>query len=1071
MKVARHVLPIFAVAVLAVLTGCPNGNVPSNPVTGMTVRLGANVVGPGEILFIEEGRELNLTVALEPAGITGVVTWSPADSENLGIETSNNGANATLEGLEPANEAIVVTVSAGNSDNSAPVTQTFYVMVVPEGEIPILGISIVGVPNGGSVAIFDGEERTLRVTLSPLGVSGTLSVTPSGSAFVDIDVTGDTVTLTGAGAGGPLELTVSATNDNTVTPVSTSFALTVMELPPPPTEWFQRRHNNFEGSIIYGVVYGGPAGGPSGFFAGADAGRIGVSDNSMVWTGLDTGLTPNIRGIAYGNGRIVAGLQSLPSLAVSADGGATWTHPSTTVSGFLSMGSDGGQVFVGGGFSGHIGFSENGGVTWWTGGNVNLGIGDNNVRGVAIGNGIVVAVGDGTYAQAFSENNGRTWTAGTRAQGTTANLQDVAFGRGRFVAVGNDGQIAWSIDGRVWTAAENTGGLTGQIWAVAYGNGYFVAGGAGGRIAWSTDGSNWVAAESPLTTQIWGLGWGGDKWVAVGAGGAIAFSGGLDTVENPIMAMEVVNADTGAAIPEGTSFRLREGVEMNLTATIDSDEIVADGDRITGTVTWISSDNNAVTITETPGTYGTGAVLTATARGSAYVTVSAQNDFNVEPVLLTFEITVLGDEDPFPVESIILRDGNLTVSDGGRLTLDLNQTRTFYVELYPTGVEGDITWSAGNADVSVVPGDDGAYGTITGLTAGGYLEITVTAENVETPELVTLTFTVNVIIAPSAWSSSESGADIFGALGHDGQSVTGVAFGNGVWVAGGAAAPEAGLISAAPAGSARMAWSIDGRNWTRSENDGIVVCTSIRSVNFIRSLGESGLFIAGGSTGRLYTSADGRTWTAMNDNQQIPGLGVGIVSSMTYANGMLFSTNTGNPRASFSDDGGATWTGVIPAADGGLGLWDGTYGNGVWVAVGNPGIIRHSTNLTDWTLATHPAAGVNLQGVAYGNGRFVAVGLGGNIVWSYDGADWTAATSGTSANLNAIVFANGYFVAVGDSNNIRVSADGVNWTAGTTPGANNAINPNLRDVAFGDNLWVTGGRGANLRFSDVAPAP
>ena len=1067
MKVMKYILPFLTVAMLAVLTGCPDADPPRHPVTGMTVRLGANIVQPNEELFIEEGGRLNLTVALEPAAITGTITWSPTDNANLGIETSNEGANAALEGLAPADEPIAVTVSARNNDNTSPVTLTFYVRVVPEGAIPILGISIVGVPDGGALSIFDGEERTLRLALMPFGVRGTVSVTPSGSAFLDTDSADGTVTLTGTGVGGPLNITVSATNDNTVTPVSTSFSLTVLELPPPPAQWFQRRHNNFDGAQIRALAFDETSG---RFFGGSDDGRVGVSDNSMVWTGITTGFSPHVRGFAYGNGRIVAALQSLPSLAVSPDGGTTWTHPSTVITGFLAMGSDGGNLFVAGGFSGQIGFSENGGVTWWQGEMAPLA----NVRGIAIGDGIVVAVGDpvagsNPIGMAFSENNGRTWTAGTHSAGTTGNIMEVAFGRGRFVATGDGGHVSWSADGRNWVPAENTGGLSGSIRGLTYGNGYFIAGGSGGSIAWSTDGSNWTEAVTPsgVSTVIEAIAWGGDKWVAVGTNGVIFFSGGLDTVENPIMAMEVVNADTNVTITEGTSFRLREGSAMNLAVTIDSDEIVADGGRITGTVTWVS-DSNAVTITQTPGTYGTEAVITAAVRGNAYITISAQNDYNAEPVYLTFDITVLGDEDPFPVESITLRDGTVTIVDGGSLTLDLAQARTFSVELYPTGVEGDITWSAGNAAVSVVPGEYGMSGTITGLTAGGSLAVTVTAENIETPEPVTMTFTVNVIMAPVAWNPSVSGADIFGAIGGDGQSATGVAFGNGVWVAGGS--NFNGLIGSAAAGDARLAWSIDGRNWTRAANDTIVVCPAIRSVNFIRELGESGLFIAGGSTGRLFTSADGQTWTAMNDNQQIPGLGVGVVSSMTYANGRLFSTNTGAPRASFSDDGGVTWTGVIPAADGGAGLWDSAYGNGVWVAVGNPGIIRHSTNLTDWTLATHPA-NVNLQGVAFGNGRFVVVGFGGNIVWSYDAVTWTSTPSGVTANLNGLTFANGYFVAVGDSNTIRISADGVNWTAGTTPGANNAINPNLRDVAFGNNLWVVGGRGANLRFSDVTPAP
>lgn len=64
------------------------------------------------------------------------------------------------------------------------------------------------------------------------------------------------------------------------------------------------------------------------------------------------------------------------------------------------------------------------------------------------------------------------WTPATQT-GTTANLFDVAFGNGLFVAVGNAGTIVTSPDGDIWTA--RTSGINPGFASIAFGNGAFVA--------------------------------------------------------------------------------------------------------------------------------------------------------------------------------------------------------------------------------------------------------------------------------------------------------------------------------------------------------------------------------------------------------------------------------------------------------------------------------------------------------------------------------------------------------------------------------------------------------------------
>jgi hypothetical protein len=54
-----------------------------------------------------------------------------------------------------------------------------------------------------------------------------------------------------------------------------------------------------------------------------------------------------------------------------------------------------------------------------------------------------------------------------------------------------------------------------------------------------------------------------------------------------------------------------------------------------------------------------------------------------------------------------------------------------------------------------------------------------------------------------------------------------------------------------------------------------------------------------------------------------------------------------------------------------------------------------------WTARTSGTSNWLLFGVTYGNGLFVAVGDGGTILTSPDGVSWTARTSGTSNWLTA----------------------------------------------------------------------
>lgn len=127
-----------------------------------------------------------------------------------------------------------------------------------------------------------------------------------------------------------------------------------------------------------------------------------------------------------------------------------------------------------------------------------------------------------------------------------------------------------------------------------------------------------------------------------------------------------------------------------------------------------------------------------------------------------------------------------------------------------------------------------------------------------------------------------------------------------------------------------------------------------------------------------------------------------------------------------------------------------TYGNGMFVAVGDNGTILSSNDGVVWTSRISGTT-VQLNGVTYGNGIFVAVGLPEIILTSSDGMNWTTRRTGTTYGLNAATYGNGMFVAVGSSETILTSSDALNWT--------------LRHSGTGGFEGVTYGNGSYIALS------
>jgi len=347
--------------------------------------------------------------------------------------------------------------------------------------------------------------------------------------------------------------------------------LAACEKDPPPENWtwtavadstvWETYYNDGSKRInnIYGVAWSN-----NRWVAVGGQGKIAYStDNGVTWTAVadSTGFS-YINAIACSSNRFVAVGQS-GKIAYSADNGATWTAVTNSTFGTSDIRAVayGGGRFVAVGSQGKMAYSADNGANWTAVTN-NSTIWDYTdswgdpspsmagIEAVAYGNGRFVAVG-GHGKMAYSDDNGVTWTAVTnnstiwdytgyiidneavKAVTSKASIEAVAYGNGRFVAVGYQGEMAYSADnGVTWTAVSN-GTLYGNI-AVAYGGGRFVAVGSQGKMAYSADnGENWTAvadSKFPSTNSdgnsfsISAIAYGNGRFVAVGQEGKMAYA-------------------------------------------------------------------------------------------------------------------------------------------------------------------------------------------------------------------------------------------------------------------------------------------------------------------------------------------------------------------------------------------------------------------------------------------------------------------------------------------------------------------------------------------------------------------
>lgn len=250
-------------------------------------------------------------------------------------------------------------------------------------------------------------------------------------------------------------------------------------------------------------------------FGGTSGNAWTSTDGATLSSAFTLGSGTSISGVAYRGGTWVACNERY---IYSSTDGTSWTQRMDYSGGGASAPTVliwGNNEFICRGTGSGVGVAfvySADGLSWSTGATPS-GI---NVRGLAWSSDLslyaAVGLSGGIITGATSTGS---WTS--RTSGTGNNLFGVAYGNGKFVAVGDSGTIRYSTTGLTWSGA--TSGTTAALTGVCWTGSYFVACGAGGVLFRSADGVTWSSITSGTSNGLSGIFANGSHVFAVGQNG------------------------------------------------------------------------------------------------------------------------------------------------------------------------------------------------------------------------------------------------------------------------------------------------------------------------------------------------------------------------------------------------------------------------------------------------------------------------------------------------------------------------------------------------------------------------
>jgi hypothetical protein len=682
------------------------------------------------------------------------------------------------------------------------------------------------------------------------------------------------------------------------------------------------------------------------------------------------------------------------------------------------------------------------------------------------------------------------WTTVTGSLFGTTTIWNTGFGGGKFMALGDNGKMAYSADGVNWTAIQ-AGSNAGQsqfsntIRAVAFGNGRYVAAGYDRRMAFSTNGVDWEGwTESKFPgSGILCLSYGGGRFAAAGDNGKTIWSGdGLSWFSGGDSGFGT-NSILGLAHGgnSGSGIFVAVGTNGKIAYSVNGAETWSPANSVFGSSTDGSSDINAAA-------YGNNKFVAGSNGGRLAYSANGINWTLVE-------------------NSAFGSSGILGISFGGGVFVAVGHNGKM------ASSSDGITWKGGT-----LPELSGAFdGKIQGICFGGDKFVvcgntyggneSILAYGYGAPELGGTLPPENL---SSETFSSAAGNNalvitlVGGSFKNDtippihpaiedfsllpgGAGFAGINAGSAVTRSSDTQVIISGLnpslggsgqkIMTAAAALASRAVRITVRaetvlHWTGAA-DAQFGNKGIRGIGF-----GTGIFIAVGDRGTIARSGDGISWTKIYDDTNSVfhrSQGSDRLSAISYGAGKFVAVGTWGQRG-YSTDGSA-WT-VLDNSGPPFTGWGSlpvlnsvSYGGGKFIAAGDNGNILASTGGESWTVVSTgtngPFSGWSaapvLNGVTYGGDKFITVGENGNILASTGGENWTVVSTGTSGPfsgwtnapvLYSAAYGSGGFVAVGQWGTIVYSTGGLSWTV---PAERPFGSGDIFSVSYGSGTFAAAG--------------
>lgn len=558
---------------------------------------------------------------------------------------------------------------------------------------------------------------------------------------------------------------------------------------------------------------------------------------------------------------------------------------------------------------------------------------------VAFGAGRYVAVG---FAGAISTSTDlANWTL-LGQFGSAFN--DVVFANGRFVAVGFTGNIITSTDGLNWVRANLASTPVVDLNAVLHDGTQFVAAGTRSAVFTSTDGATWTSRAAVVPTfsdylpvDIRGLAFGGGTYIAVTLDGIYTttnLSG--PWVRNPLVlvsgTLRAVTFTGSSFIASGSFGTLLRSTDNGVTWTAGGSDSVSFGD------VWVSLASN-----------GTRHVAVKNSFGS----IATSTDGLTWRIVTNFAVDLQN------FNGVSYVNGQFVAVGGGGMIF--------------TSADG-LAWTQRSSNPL-------GLGDFNAVAAGnsGFVAVGVNGQIASSPDGQT-------------WTKRDSGAA--GAL-------TGVVFGGSKYIA----VNNFGIVHS----------STNGADWINLGFGG--------TPNAIAYDGTQ--YVVVGNGGSIRTSPDALVWSTRTSGQTTALRGVAAGAGALVAVG-----DTG--LIIRSSDAGVTW--APPTVPTSVGVATTTFravifAGGQFVAVGQDQIglvlstvIVTSPDGTTWTRRDVPYT-QSARAITYTGSRYIVGGGTSTILTSTDAIAWTAETSNNAGLVLGLANSSAGTVAVGSAGGIQFASN------------------------------------------------